>query len=142
MEAHYSLGGVLLRMGRVPEAIGQYEQALRIKKDSIDLQNNLAWVLATVAPAKGGDPARAVSLAEQVCESTSNRVAAFGDTLAAAYAAAGRFPEAATTAQKAIELANSTGQTQLVKEVEAHLELYQAGRPYRESINPAPGASH
>jgi protein O-mannosyl-transferase len=142
VEAHYSLGGVLLRMGKVPEAIGQYEEALRLKKDSIDLQNNLAWVLATVAPAEGGDPTRAVSLAEHVCESTSNRVAAFADTLAAAYAGAGRFPEAVTTAQKAIELANSTGQTQLVKEVEAHLELYRAGHPYRESTAVTPGPPH
>jgi tetratricopeptide (TPR) repeat protein len=141
-EAHFSLGNVLLRTGRVPEAISQYEQALRIKKDSIDLQNNLAWVLAAFPPSEGGDPARAVSLAEHVCEITSNRVAAFADTLAAAYATAGRFSEAVATAQKAIELGNSAGQTQLVKEVGAHLELYRAGRPYRESTDPALAAPH
>jgi hypothetical protein len=83
-----------------------------------------------------------VSLAEHVCEITSNRVAAFADTLAAAYATAGRFSEAVATAQKAIELGNSAGQTQLVKEVGAHLELYRAGRPYRESTDPALAAPH
>ncbi len=141
-EAHYSLGSVLLRTGKVPEAIGQYEQALRIKKDSIDLQNNLAWVLATIAPSEGGDPPRAVSLAEHVCEITSNRVAGYVDTLAAAYATAGRFGEAVAVARKAVELGNSAGQTQFVKEVEAHLELYRAGRPYRESTDPALATPH
>jgi len=56
--------------------------------------------------------------------------------LAAAYAAAGRFPEAVATAQKALDLAFVRGQSVLVKGVEARLELYRAGRPYREAAQP------
>ena len=113
------------------EAMQHWEQALRSKPDYAETENNLAWLLATLASADGGDPARAVTLAERACELTDNRVAGYLDTLAAAYAAAGRFNEAIATAQKAIELARSAGQTQIVNEIETRLELYRAGRAYR-----------
>ena len=74
---------------------------------------------------------QAVSLAERACQLTGDRVAPYLDTLAAAYAAAGRFKDAVATAQKAIELASSAGQTQIVSEIETRLELYRAGRAYR-----------
>ena len=130
-EAHYNLGLALVRLGRLPEAMGHWEQALRSKPDYAEAENNLAWLLATLAPADGGDPVRAVTLAERACELTNNRVAAYLDTLATAYAAAGRFDDAITTAQKAIGLARSAGQTQILSEIETRLELYRAGRAYR-----------
>ena len=130
-EAHNNLGNALVRLGRLPEAMGHWEQALRSKPDYAEAENNLAWLLATLAPADGGDPVRAVTLAERACELTNNRVAAYLDTLATAYAAAGRFDDAITTAQKAIGLARSAGQTQILSEIETRLELYRAGRAYR-----------
>ena len=130
-EAHNNLGNALEQTGKVREAIGHYEQALRSKPDYAEAENNLAWLLATLAPADGGDPVRAVTLAERACKLTNNRVAAYLDTLAAAYAAAGRFNDAIAAAQKAIGLARSAGQTQMVSEIETRLELYRAGRAYR-----------
>jgi tetratricopeptide (TPR) repeat protein len=132
-EAHYNLAVVLLRQGNVREAVRQYEQVMRIKPDSAEVENNLAWLLATSTPADGGDPVRAVALAQHACELTGNRVAGHVDTLAAAYAAAGQFSEAIATAQKAIELTRSAGQPELVREIEARLQLYRDGRPYRQS---------
>jgi tetratricopeptide (TPR) repeat protein len=130
-EAHYYLGNTLEQTGRVREGIGHYEQALRLKPDYAEAENNLAWLLATLAPADGGDPVRAVTLAERACELTNNRVAEYLDTLAVAYAAAGRFNDAIAAAQKAIGLARSAGQTQMVSEIETRRELYRAGRAYR-----------
>ncbi|HUI08239.1 MAG TPA: tetratricopeptide repeat protein [Verrucomicrobiae bacterium] len=135
-EAHCSLGNALEQTGRLPEAMGHWEQALREKPDYPEAQNNLAWLMATRAPAEGGDPVRAVTLAERACELTNNRVAAYLDTLAIAYAAAGRFNDAIAAAQKAIGLAKAAGQSQLVEDIELHLELYRAGRAYR-----APGVA-
>jgi tetratricopeptide (TPR) repeat protein len=132
-EMHYNLAVVLIRQGNVREAVRQYEQVMRIKPDSAEVENNLAWLLATSTLADGGDPVRAVALAQHACELTGNRVPRHIDTLAAAYAAAGRFSEAIATAQKAIELARSTGQTQLVREIENRLQLYRDGRSYRLS---------
>ncbi len=129
-EVHNYLGLALKKMGNVPEAAGQYEEALRINPGLADTQNNLAWLLATQAPKEGGDPTRAVALAERACKLTDNRVATYLDSLAAAYAAAGRFGDAVATAQMAIPLAESTTQTQLVSKIEMRLELYRANRAY------------
>ena len=108
-EAHGHLAIALEQTHSVREAIEHYEQALRVKPDYVMAQNNLAWLLATLAPAEGGDPVRAVGLAERACQLTSDRVAPYLDTLAAAYAATGRFTDAVTTAQAAVDLARSTG---------------------------------
>lgn len=135
-EVHNNLGLALFQLGDVPKAIEQFDQALRIKPDFIDGQRNLAWLLATLPPAEGGDPARAITLAEQACEFTGHRVPAYLDTLAAAYASAGRFNDAVAAAEKAIEQARSAGQLRLVSEIEARLELYRSGRPYRQTRTP------
>ncbi len=133
--AHRGLGLALKRMGRASEAAVQYEEALRINPDYLEALNNLAWLLATRAPTEGADPVRAVALAERACKLTDNQVATYLDTLAAAYAAAGRFGDAVGTAQKAIPLADSAAQTQLVSKIEMRLELYRANRAYYEPKN-------
>ena len=134
-EAHESLAFVLKQTGSIREAIGEYEQALRLKPDNLNVQNSLARLLATHTPAEGGDTVRAITLAQEVCQNTANRAAPYLDTLAVAYAANGRFNDAVTTAQRALELAQSAGPTQLVGQIEMRLELYRAGRPYSEPAN-------
>jgi hypothetical protein len=59
----------------------------------------------------------------------------FIGTLAAAYAEAGRFPEAVTMAEKAEQLATDAGLKKLAEETRQRLELYRAGKPCHE---PAP----
>ena len=135
-EAHARLGDALQLMRKPQEAIDQYEQVLRLKPGSVEAQKNLAWPLATLTPAEGGDPLRAVDLAQRACELTGNRLPAYLDTLAAAYAAAGRFDDAIATAQKAVELARSAGRTSLVKEIEPRLSLYRGGHAYRPAVHP------
>jgi tetratricopeptide (TPR) repeat protein len=135
-EAHYNLGIALGRTGKLSEAIAQFEQALQIKPDYADVQNKLAWLLATCSDLS--NPSRAVTLAERACQLTTNRAAANLDTLAASYAATGRFDDAVATARQAIELARADGQTQLVSEVESRLGLYRNGHAYRESVGAAP----
>ena len=135
VEVHCNLGNALVVSGRPREAIQHYEQALHIEPDYPAAQNNLARLLATLAPAEGGDPVRAVALAQRLCERTSNRVAAYLDTLGLAYASVGRFNDAIASAQKAIQLARSTGQQQAVSEIEAHLQLYRNGQAYRQPIH-------
>jgi len=134
-EAYYSLGVALGQIGRVREAIADYEQALRIEPHYVNAQNNLAWLLATSAPAEGGDPVRAVALARMACDRPGDEAAARLDTLAVAYAAAGQFRDAIATSQKAIAVARAAGQSELVTELEARLALYRAGRPYHPSVN-------
>jgi tetratricopeptide (TPR) repeat protein len=134
-EAHRDLALALEQTHRVREAIAQYEQALRIKPDRPQVQNNLAWLLATLPPADGGDPIRAVTLAERICQLSNYQMTPYLDTLAAAYASAGRFDDAVAIARKAIDLANSAGLPQIAKQIESRLQLYRRGQPYRRTVD-------
>jgi protein O-mannosyl-transferase len=135
-EAHNNLAIALVQQGKLEEAIKHYEQALHIRPDYPEAQNGLAWQLATLGPGEGGDPVRAVALAERACDLTGYQVPGDIDTLATAYAAAGRFNDAITTAQKALELARAAGQSQLVGEIETRLQLYRDGQPYHQLPTP------
>jgi hypothetical protein len=56
--------------------------------------------------------------------------------LAAAYAEAGRFDEAISTAQLACALASLSGQQELLDKNQALLTLYLDHQPYREVASP------
>jgi spermidine synthase len=82
--------------------------------------------------AEGGNGAEAVKLALRACELTQRKDIACLDTLAAAYASAGRFGEAVATAQEAWQLARATGQNSTAEEIHMRLQLYRDQKPYRE----------
>ena len=130
-EIFFHLGMILDQSGRNREAVAQYREALRLNPNLSGALNNLAWVLATSPDEKLRNGAEAVRLAERACELTHDGQPAFVGTLAAAYAEAGRFPEAVTTAEKAEQLATAAGLKKLAVENQKLLELYQAGKPCR-----------
>ena len=123
------------QLGRIREAVAQYREALRLNPNLAGALNKLAWVLATGPDAELRNGAEAVGLAERACELTHNGEPLFIGTLAAAYAEAGSFPEAVTTAEKAEQLATAAGLTAVAAKNRQLLELYRAGKPYHE---PAP----
>jgi len=94
--------------------------------------NNLAWIFANQKDEKFRNGPEAVRLASRAADLTSQKHYAALDTLSAAYAEAGRFPEAVETAKKALDLASASGQTNLSAEIQKRLQLYEAGRAYRE----------
>ena len=67
-------------------------------------------------------------LAERACELTGYREADLLDTLAVAYAAAGRFPEALATAETAAAVAAKAGNLSLAAEIRSRVPLFRAGR--------------
>ena len=133
--AHYNLGRILQISGNLTEAKEHYEQTLYLNPECDEAQNNLAWLLVTIEPTEGGDPVRAVTLAQRACELTGNSDANCLDTLAVAYAATGRFNDAVATTQTAITLARSAKKTELLQKMEARLELYRGGHAYHPSTN-------
>jgi len=138
-QGHTNLGRALADLGRLDEAIHHYNEALRLKPNLPGALNNLAWLLATQEGTPWFDPVRAVELARQACEQTNDQHPDHLDTLAAAYAAAGRFPEAVSTARRAVELALSLGQTRLASEIRTRLSLYEKGRTHCETTRPSTG---
>jgi tetratricopeptide (TPR) repeat protein len=129
---HSYLGAALLERGQTGDAIFHYEEALRLRPDSLTVANNLAWLLATGHDASHRDARAAVEFAERAAQLTERRDPAVLDTLAAAYAASGRFSDATRTLRRAIEIGRSIGDAELVAELEQRLALYRARRPYIE----------
>ncbi|MHC4414094.1 MAG: fused MFS/spermidine synthase [Planctomycetota bacterium] len=132
--AHYGLGHVLAQTGRAEEALEHLREAARLKPDWPTPLNGLAWLLAT-NPDSGVEQGReAVRLAQQAAALTQNRDASVLDTLAAAYAAAGEFEKAVSTAQRAVALASAARVDALVIQIRKRLELYRQQKPFRESL--------
>jgi hypothetical protein len=117
-------------LGKVDLAITYWYKALEFDSDWLSPLNSLAWVLATTDDKNLQNPRDAVKFAVKACELTNYQNAGAMDTLAAAYAAAGRFAEAVETAEKAIKLATSANDKKLTLEIQKRLQLYRAGQPY------------
>jgi tetratricopeptide (TPR) repeat protein len=132
VEARVSLARSLLELGQVLPAIGHYYKILQLEPDNIDALNNISWFLATSKDTSIANPAEAIRLAQHACELTQYKQAELLDTLAAAYASAGRFNEATATAEKAVNLAEAAGKKNTAEEIKKRLELYKAGQPYQQ----------
>jgi tetratricopeptide (TPR) repeat protein len=131
---HYLLGSVHRFMGDIPAAIAEYQESLGLRADQPHALNDLARIRATSDDPQWRDGTEAVRMAERACQLTRRQDAACLDTLAAAYAEAGRFDDAVTTVQQAIVLARSGPASTPAETMERHLELYRAGRALREAV--------
>jgi Flp pilus assembly protein TadD len=79
---------------------------------------------------------RTVALAEKACALTDRKDPSFLDTLAAAYAEAGSFPEAVATAKEATALAKQNALPELAAAIDERLKLYESRKPYHEPRRP------
>jgi Flp pilus assembly protein TadD len=140
-ETYFQLGVALGQSGRIQEAVAQYREALRLNPDLAEALNNLAWILAASSNNGLRNGTEAVRLAERACELTHYDKPLFVGTLAAAYAEAGRFPEAVTTGEKAEQLAAAAGLKDLAGKNRQLLELYRAGKPCHKPV-PTGGEFH
>ena len=131
-DLHKNLAMTLSFQGKTVEAIAHYREALRLQPDLLDALNNLAWILATHKEPSLRNGAEALQLAERAATLSGTNDAAALDTLAAAYAEAGRFAEAVQTINKAAEAAAASGQKALAAEITARRALYQSNKPFRE----------
>jgi hypothetical protein len=111
--------------------MSQFASALLLRQDFADALNDLSWILATDSHPEFRNGAEAVRMSEPACELTGRKDPAKLKTLAAAYAEAGRFPEAAGTVQAALELAVQAGSKDLAEECRLMLQSFQSARPWR-----------
>ncbi|HEV2691966.1 MAG TPA: tetratricopeptide repeat protein [Verrucomicrobiae bacterium] len=114
------------------ETASNYRNALTQNPDSTEILNDLAWLLATCPDKKIRDGAQAVTFAQHACELTQFKETIFLGTLAAAYAEAGKFDDAVTTAKRACELASKNGETELLQRNQELMILYRNHQAYHE----------
>jgi tetratricopeptide (TPR) repeat protein len=131
-EAHYQMVALLSAKGDAASAISQLEDAVRLAPDWPLALNNLAWMRATEQDSKLRNGTEAARLAMHAVVLTGKNDPSTLDTLAAAYAESGQFSDATATAKTAIDTASAADETNLVKEIQSRLKLYQSQQPYRE----------
>jgi tetratricopeptide (TPR) repeat protein len=129
-EARRRLAVTLVQEGRVEEAIGAYGEILRRRPDDLDALNNVAWIRATHAEAGHRNGAEAVRLAERARDRSPRPEAVLYSTLAAAYAEAGRFPDAVRACERAIELARGAGDPRQADTFLRQLGRYRKNKPF------------
>jgi Flp pilus assembly protein TadD len=130
---HRHLALALSRLGRRAEAVAEYRESLELEPGWPEQLSKQAREVALAT--EGERPPNAVNeaivLAEEANEATRYQNADMLDTLAIAYAEAGRFVEAAATARTALaRLEDSDGDK--AERIRLRLRLYQRHQPFRE----------
>ena len=140
LDTRVQFAGLLMQTGNEREALAQYRQVLALDPNHLEALNNLAWVLATSPDASLRNGQEAARAAERACKLTNKQSAVHLGTLAAAYAEAGRYPEAVRAAEMSIQIANVQGQRQIVAMNQQFLQFYRAGKPWHQAPpgNPQP----
>jgi tetratricopeptide (TPR) repeat protein len=129
---HLELAQALQAANRLPEALAQYRDAIRLAPRWSAPLNDLAWLLATSHQAEIRNGSEAVALAKKACELADWKQPQIVGTLAAAFAENGDFAQAVETAQRATQIAQSIGQKEIAERNEKLLELYKDKKPYRD----------
>ena len=119
------------------EAAEDHRRALALQPDWLEVRQGLAWILATHPQSSPEDGREAVVHAQRVVDA-GGRTGSELDTLAAAHAAAGDFTRAIAVAGRSLARAEAAGEVLVAESIQARLESYRAGRPYR--VDPAAGS--
>jgi tetratricopeptide (TPR) repeat protein len=138
-QAHLNLCLLFVKMGKVRDAIEHGLAVVQLVPNDPPTNCFVATLLATHESADGGDPARAVELAERACALTDRRDLGCLDALASAYASAKRFDKAMSTAKEAWQKAEAAGQGALAAEFHVRMQLYRDEKPYRQPAVPPAG---
>lgn len=129
-EAYKNRGHVYLMKGDHDHARRDFNQAIDLDPADDGAYNFIAWLLATAPDPGARNGAEAVRLAEKAV--SLKDIPNYRDTLAAAYAEAGRFEEAVRQQSRAIDMVRGQANRSTVAGFEERLSLYRQGKPYRD----------
>ena len=132
-QVHFRYGQALQTQRRYQRAIAEYQKTLYLDSSHLPGRISLAWLLATCPEDTLRDGNQAVALSEQAILLAGIESPQLLDTVAAAYAEAGRFPEAVETARRALNLPATKNNPPLAEAVQDRLKLYEAHIPYHEN---------
>ncbi len=127
-----SLAKLLRNLGHAAESIAVLSRAHETRPEEKGLALYLAWELATNPDDAARDGKRAVRIAEEALQERGRSQPDDLDTLAAAYAEAGRFDEALATIDEALRAGGADTDAALVAEWNARRALYAERRPFRD----------
>jgi tetratricopeptide (TPR) repeat protein len=133
---HENLGYAFYLQGKFADSLTHLRLALEADPDRVSDLNLAASLLATCPDSSLRNSADALALADHAQTLTHGQDAAILDTLSAAYAEAGRFPNAIEVEQQAIAVATQQGKTELTDTLKAHLTRYESNAPLREPPDP------
>jgi protein O-mannosyl-transferase len=135
-EAWYNLGKALSDAGQGREAVAAYRKTLAIQPSDLSAQFALSALLATSPDESQRNGVEAVQLAERAnqvhLQKSGERQPTSLRILAAAYAESGRYPEAISTAEQALQLAESRKIAGLAEGLRSDLKLYRQNTPLRD----------
>lgn len=126
-----NLATLLVSRGLAVEGVAELRGVLSVDPGCVDAAHNLAWLLATHPDAGIRNGAEAVRLAQRAAAQLPGEPNPL-DTLAAAYAEAGRFEDAERTARQAARIAASRGDRPLASSAAARADGYARGSPFRD----------
>ena len=124
--AYYNLANTLWVTGKADEAIEYFRQAVESSPNDPVVLNGLADALTRHPDTKKRNVSQAINLAERAVRLTGYQDPEMLETLAAAYAADGRFAIAASTAQKGLELASAAHAEELVQRLQKKMSFYKS----------------
>jgi len=131
-KARYQLGKNLYTQGNRSDGMMELQKALLIEPSNKGIQNDLAWMLATAPEETLRNASRSLELALSVVNASGGKDPLFLDTLAAAYAENGNFIEALRVSRRALELAESENNRELMKSLREEITLYKSGKSVRD----------
>lgn len=141
-----NLGLAYEQSGRAMDAVTQYVAVLEIAPTELPVMNALARLYATNSDAGIRNGEAAVRWAERLRDLIGTDRPEVLDTLACAYAEAGRFEDAVRAGQSALAIATAAGEGDLVQELRARLTQFQTRQPWhtpngvpQEAAHNAPG---
>lgn len=129
LRADFSLGQISAQRGDWLDAELRWRSVLSRQPNYLPAARELAWLLATAPDDTVRRANEALSIATQLSQAAPAAPAVL-DALAAAYANAGRFDEAVTTATRAAELAEKAADTPAA-EIRKRIALYRQQQPFR-----------
>ena len=115
--------------GEFGRAIQYYHKALEAKSDDEMTLLDLVMLLATCSDPTVRNPDEAVRVARRACDRGESQDPFRLAILAEACAEAGRFDEAVTVAEEAIQLAQTAGKPRLAAELRRKTKFYRNGTP-------------
>ena len=122
-------GAAWIRKGNCGKAIDDYGKSIELYPSFEEAYNAKAWILATCPDERYRNGNQAVELAQKALD--LKYIARNLDTLAAAYAEAGKFEDAIKTQEKAIEFLIQSDDQKNIEGAKKRLQGYKNQKPWR-----------